>query len=111
VPTSPVKVILPAAGVTYVGPVYPSNGKIQDFGFDKLPDWKKSNVFGKRTEQVIATDASGVVRSYVHNGKTWRTSGSINTQSETPVKIGAAVAVSRSAKSARILEIPVPYSL
>jgi hypothetical protein len=111
VPTSPVKVVVPAKGTTYLGRVYPSDGKIQDFGLDKLPGWKTSNVFGRRADRLRTTDTSGVLRSYVHNGQDWRRPGVAGIQSETPVKIGGAVSIFRNAASSRILEIPLPYSL
>ncbi len=112
VPTSPVKIILPASGITFVGRVYPTEGKISDFGFDTLPDWKKSNLHGTQAaDRITTTDASGVVRSYFHDGSQWRRPGSSAAQSTTPVKAGGAVSVLRNSDAPQILEIPVPYTL
>lgn len=112
VPTSPVKIILPATGTSFVGRVYPTDGKISDFGFDTLPDWKKSNLHGTQAaDRITTTDESGVVRSFFHDGSHWKRLGSSVARSTTPVKAGGAVSVLRNSDAPQILEIPLPYSL
>lgn len=106
VPTTALKVLIPKSGTTFLGRFYPTDGTLNGFGFQSLPGWKT-------TDTVTTTDASGVVRTYYHNGIQWLRKGSGSSQNDVAIPIGGAVQVFRSGTTvgADILGVTLPYTL
>jgi hypothetical protein len=117
VPTSQVKLIVPASGSFYAARFFPADGTINDFGFQNLPGWQSANQGGvtvAASDKVVTTDIAGVVRTYYYDATAaaWRRSGTSVDQSSVGVPAAGAVKVVRpNTASAQILNIPVPYSL
>jgi hypothetical protein len=115
VPTTAVRYLVPASGVTVFGRFFPVNGTVNDFGFQNLPGWKTAGVNGVTiadADKVSTTDASGVVRNFFWNGTQWRRAGSTANQSGVEVPTGGAVYVTRTGTGAtQLLTLQLPYNL
>jgi hypothetical protein len=115
VPTQNIKLLVPTSGAAFFGRVFPTNGTINDFGFQNIPGWtntSQSGVTSTTADKLVTVDNSGNVRNYYFNGTNWLRVGSGSSQSNTAVPIGGAVYTIRSGSgAAQVLNVNLPYSL
>jgi uncharacterized protein (TIGR02597 family) len=115
VPVTAVKYLVATSGTTYLARFFPTDGTINSFGFQNLPDWKGTNTPGvtiSTSDKVVTTDANGVIRQFYWTGTQWRRFGSSTDQSSVAVPTGSSVSVIRTGSGpAQLLNVAVPYTL
>ncbi|MBJ7327204.1 MAG: hypothetical protein JHC52_07650 [Chthoniobacterales bacterium] len=115
VPVAAVKFLVPTSGNTYFARYFPSDGTINNFGFQALSGWKGTNTPGVTTttaDKVVTTDTSGVIRQYYWNGTKWLRVGSSTDQGNVSVPVGGCVYIVRSGSGTpSLLNVALPYTL
>jgi hypothetical protein len=115
VPVTQVKYIVPTSGSRFFARFFPTDGTLNDFGFQNLPGWRSTNQPGvtvATADKVSTVDSSGVLRSYYYDGTNWKRSGSSSSQNAVTVPAGGCVrTTSFGSGSPNIVTVSRPYSL
>jgi hypothetical protein len=115
VPVAQVKYIVPTSGSRYFARYFPTDGNINDFGFQNLPGWRSTNQSGVTTataDKIVTTDSGGTVRTYYYDGTAWKRSGSSSSQNTVTVPVGGSVQTTRfGSGNAEVATVSLPYSL
>lgn len=115
VPVAQVKYIVPTSGSRYFARYFPTDGNINDFGFQSLPGWRSTNQSGVTTstaDKIVTTDSAGTIRTYYYDGIAWKRTGSSSAQNSVTVPVGGSVRTTRfGSGNAEIATVSLPYSL
>ena len=111
VPSTSEQTDLFGAGSTFMANRFPSDVTFLATGINTTPGWV-SNTDISLADKVYKYDSvTRAWQTFYHNGTNWRRSGAGSNQNTTPIAVGTAVIITRSAATGTSLTQVLPYSL
>jgi uncharacterized protein (TIGR02597 family) len=115
VPTTISQRQVSTTGTSVLSTVFPADYTLSSLSLQTSQSWRKLNDSGvvlNSTDRVLVPDALGVIRSYYHDGTTWRRVGSGADQAAVSIPAGTAIYVTRFGSIGSALwSQQLPYNL
>jgi len=102
-------------GTTVLSTYFPVDYTLASLSANSMPGWRKLNDSGvvlNSTDRLFAPDGSGTIRSYSHDGVSWRRQGASGRQDGIAISAGSAIYVTRfGSPGSSTWNLQIPYNL